>query len=69
MVECEASLVHHFFDITVAERVAQVPANAQEDDVSFIMAPLEGVWSVHGGRLAATERLQEEFLSQNIRFF
>ena len=42
MIDCKAALVHHLFDITVAERVAQVPAKAQEDDVSFIVPPLEG---------------------------
>ncbi len=42
MVNREPSLVHHLFDITVAEGITQVPADAQENDVSFIVAALEG---------------------------
>ena len=42
MIDCKASLVHHFFDISVAEGITQVPADAQENDFSFIAAALEG---------------------------
>jgi hypothetical protein len=35
MIDVEPPLQHHLLQVAVAERGAQVPPHAQEDDVSF----------------------------------
>jgi hypothetical protein len=42
VVEVKASLGHHLFQIPIAKAVTQIPAHAQQDDLAFEMAPLEG---------------------------
>jgi hypothetical protein len=42
VVEVKASLGHHLFQIPIAEAVTQIPAYAQQDNLAFEMAPLEG---------------------------
>ena len=47
MVDCEASLVHHLFEIAVAERIAQIPADTEQDDLTRITTPFERVRFAH----------------------
>jgi hypothetical protein len=42
VVYSQPTLSHHLLDISVAKRVATIPANAEEDNVGRIMSPLEG---------------------------
>ena len=41
MVDVETSFPHHFFEVAVAERVAQIPAQAQENNLGFEVPPFE----------------------------
>jgi hypothetical protein len=34
---------YHFFKIAVAQSIAQIPAHAEENNISLKMAPLEGI--------------------------
>ena len=43
MVHRQATLVHHLFQVTVGELKATVPSDASEDDLAFIVSPLEGI--------------------------
>lgn len=40
--------LHHLFQVAVAERVAQVPPDAQQDDIGLKMTPFEWLLRVHG---------------------
>jgi hypothetical protein len=41
MIDRKAALSHEFLQIAVAQGIAQVPANAQNDDLVLKMAPAE----------------------------
>jgi hypothetical protein len=43
MVHRESPFPHHFLEIAVAQRVAQVPPHAEQNDLSFVMTPFERV--------------------------
>ena len=41
MIHRVASLLHQLFQVTVAERIGQVPADALENDILLVMAAFE----------------------------
>jgi len=43
VIEREATLPHHFFEVAITEGVAQIPAHAEEDDLGLIVTPLEEI--------------------------
>src|SRR6266487_207724 len=40
---------HHLFEVAIAQRVAQVPPYAQQNDLGFEMTPLERTLIAHEG--------------------
>ncbi len=42
MIDCQTPLQHHLFEIAITERIAQIPANAQQNDVSLGYCQLVG---------------------------
>jgi hypothetical protein len=61
-----ASFCHHLFQIAVAERIPQIPSNAQNDDLVFEVSPSEkgrpGLsHSLHPSRPASTSLQQIPF--------
>jgi hypothetical protein len=49
VIDVQTPLLHHLFEITVAERIPKVPAHAEQNDVGFEMTPFERVLIVHEG--------------------
>jgi hypothetical protein len=51
MIHMQATLQHHLFEIPIAERIAQIPANTEENEVGLEMTPLERVLALlaHNG--------------------
>jgi len=47
MIHLQSPFPHHFLQVAVAERVAQVPADTQENDFGFKVTPFERVRLVH----------------------
>ena len=47
MIEREAALPHHFFEVAITEGEAQIPAHAEEDDLGLIVTPLEEIGFGH----------------------
>jgi len=43
MIDMQASLQHHLFEVPIAQRIAQIPPNAQENDRWLEMTPFEGI--------------------------
>jgi len=43
MIEREAALPHHFFEVAITEGIAQIPADAEKDDLGFIVSPFERI--------------------------
>lgn len=43
----DATLAHHLFQVPIAQRLAQVPAHTQEDDLAFEVPPFERVGLPH----------------------
>jgi len=41
MLDIEAALLHHFFELAVAYRIRHIPADAPRDHVTLKMAALE----------------------------
>src|SRR6266702_4284672 len=43
MIQAESALGHHFFEVPIADRIAEIPTKAQDDDlvlkVSFLKVP------------------------------
>ena len=48
MIDTEATLSHHLFQIAVAEGVAKIPAHTYENDLRVVMSPFEGSGFRHG---------------------
>ena len=49
MVHVQTPLPHHLFQVAIAERISQVPADAEQNEVGFVMTPFERVLIVHVG--------------------
>jgi hypothetical protein len=43
VIDREAAFLHHFFEIAITEGVAQIPADAEKDDLGLIVPPFEGI--------------------------
>ena len=39
MIQAESSLGHHLFQVPIAERIAQIPAKAQDNDLVLKVSP------------------------------
>ena len=52
MIHLNAPYGHHFFEVAQAQRVRDIPAHAQNDDIQRIMKPLEHLANAGGRRLA-----------------
>ncbi len=48
MVHRESPLQHHLLQIAVAQGIAQIPPDTQEDDVGLEMTPFKWVLGIHG---------------------
>src|SRR5258707_886172 len=50
MIDIQAALCHHFFEIPIAQAVPQIPTQTQYDDFALIMSPFEyvGGGAAHG---------------------
>jgi predicted DNA-binding protein (UPF0251 family) len=64
MGDREATLRHEFLQIPVAQRIAQVPPNAQDDDLILEMAPSEQRWP-RFAHLQTAYQTASECLQQN----
>ena len=49
MVDTQAPLAHHFFEVAVTHGIPQVPPNTQEDESWFELTPLERIVAGHDG--------------------
>jgi hypothetical protein len=47
MSDLEAALPHHFFEITIAESITQIPPYAEGDDFVLIMTTFEWIGFSH----------------------
>lgn len=47
MVDGEATLNHHLFQVPVTERVPEVPAHAKQDDLGLVMPIPKGFVLAH----------------------
>jgi hypothetical protein len=53
MIDRESALGHHFLKISITERIAQVPTNAQQNDLGFEMTPFKWSLVLHQGNSSA----------------
>jgi hypothetical protein len=51
VIEREATLPHHFLQVTIAESITQIPTNAEKDDFALVMTPFELIGFGHSGPL------------------
>jgi hypothetical protein len=49
VIQRQTPFGHHFFQISIAERKAQIPPDCQKDDVGLKMPPFERI--IHVSRL------------------
>jgi len=47
VIDREAALPHHFFEITIAESITQVPAYAEKDDFALVLTLFEWIGFGH----------------------
>jgi len=43
VIELEAALPHHFYEVTIAESITQIPAYAEKDDFALVIMPFEWI--------------------------
>jgi hypothetical protein len=43
MINAQTALNHHFFETAIAQRIPQMPADTQQNDVGVEMTPCEGI--------------------------
>src|SRR5262245_20173994 len=48
VIEQEPALPNHFFDVTIAESITQIPAYAEKDDFALVVTPFEWIGFGHG---------------------
>jgi hypothetical protein len=48
VIHLQSPFCHHFFQIPIAQAVAQIPAQTQHNKFALEMAPLENGWGVDG---------------------
>jgi hypothetical protein len=53
MIHGQPTLQHHFFEIPITERIAQIPPDAQENDIGLKVTPFERILALiaHEGNL------------------
>jgi len=47
VIEREAALPHHFFEVTIAESITQIAAYAEKDDFGLVLTPFEWIGFGH----------------------
>ena len=47
VIDRESPLLHHLFQVSVAEGISQIPADAKQDDVGLEVMPFEGTPGLH----------------------
>jgi hypothetical protein len=47
MIDREAAFIYHFFEVAITEGVAQIPADAEQDDLGLIVTSHEGIGFGH----------------------
>jgi hypothetical protein len=47
VIEREAALPHHFFEVTIAEGITQIPSYKEKDDFALVMTLLEWIGYGH----------------------
>jgi hypothetical protein len=47
MIDREAALPHHFFQVTIAESITQIPEYAEKHDFVPVMTPFEWIGFGH----------------------
>src|SRR6266496_3033967 len=52
VINIQPSFSHHLFQITIAQRRAQIPSDAQENDIRLEMAPFKRILAIHDGNLS-----------------
>ena len=40
LIDCEVALLHHFFEVAITDGIAQIPANAQENNLRLVVTPV-----------------------------
>src|SRR5690242_3684304 len=58
VIDRELAFEHHLFEISIAERIAKIPAHAQQNEVRLKVTPFEGMLVV----VAHDEDLSHSFL-------
>jgi hypothetical protein len=48
VIDREAALIHHFFEISIAQTVTQIPAYTEENNLGLVVSPLERAGFNHG---------------------
>jgi hypothetical protein len=43
MINCETTYLHHFFEVTIAEGITQIPAYTEKDDLGLVVSPFEQI--------------------------
>jgi len=59
VIDRESPLPHHLFQVAIAERVPQVPAHAEQDDLGFEMTPFERAWIAHEGNSSVVLEIKQ----------
>jgi hypothetical protein len=53
MINVQSPLQHHLFEVAIAERIPQIPAHTQQNDLGLKMTPFERTRMAHAGNSSA----------------
>jgi hypothetical protein len=59
VVNAQSALGHHLFEIAVAERIPQVPADTQQNDLGLKMTPFERTRIAHARNSSAVLEIKQ----------
>ena len=65
-IDVQTPFPHHFLQIAVAERVSQVPAHAQQNDLRFKMTPFERILVAHEGNSSAVFEYRRVYYTTSV---
>src|SRR5260221_3765286 len=67
VIDMQSPFLHHLFQVAIAERIPQIPAHAEQNDLGFEMTPFEQAWIAHARNSSVVLEIKQS-LPEHPRF-
>jgi hypothetical protein len=68
VIDVQTPFEHHLLQVAIAQRIPQVPANAEQNDLGLEMTPFERILLDHDEELLYSAPNKDEFIALSIVF-